>query len=55
MAATKTAKLELLQATGRAGSDAKAITDADATITANTSVYKCTVACDTVVSTDALP
>ncbi len=54
MAATKTAKIELLQATDRDGTNSKAVTDAEATLTANTLVYKATVACSSVIATDAL-
>lgn len=43
MAATKTAKIELYQATDRDGTGAKLITDQDATITANTAVDAATV------------
>ena len=44
MAATKTTKVELLQASDAAGTGAKAITDAEATVTANTLVTVATVA-----------
>lgn len=43
MAITKTSKVELLQATDNAGTGAKAITGADATITANALVTEATV------------
>lgn len=52
MAATKTTKIEILQAKDLAGTGAKAITDASATITANTKVTEATITVDTVEATN---
>ena len=54
MAVSKTAKIELLQATDRDGTSAKSISDSEATITANALVYKATVVCSSVIATDTL-
>lgn len=54
MAATKTTKVELLQATTAAGGGAKAITSADATITANTLVTRALVALASVGTGDTV-
>lgn len=55
MAATKTAKIELLQATDSAGTGAKAIgTGISATVTANTLVHKATVALAAAANTDTV-
>lgn len=50
MAASKTAKIEFLQALDAAGTDAKTVTDANATITANTLVTELTIALATVTA-----
>lgn len=54
MAATKTTKIEILQAKDTAGTDVKAITGAEATITANTKVTAATLTCATVIATNAV-
>jgi propanediol dehydratase small subunit len=54
MAATKTTKIELLQAKDADGTDAKAIEGADATITANIAVTEATLTCATVLATQAV-
>jgi len=54
IAATKTVVLELLQATDRDGTGAKAITGASATITANTLVTVATVDLTSVANTDVV-
>lgn len=54
MAATKTTKIELLQAKDAAGTDAKAIANASATITANTLVTELTLTLATVVAADTV-
>jgi hypothetical protein len=54
MAATKTTKIEILQAKDAAGTGAKAITDAAATITANTVVTEATLTCASVIATNAV-
>jgi hypothetical protein len=54
MAATKTTKVELLQATDAAGTGAKAITDAEAEVTANTLVHEATVALGSAAATDVV-
>lgn len=54
MAATKTTKIELLQAKDAAGTGAKAITGAEATITANIAVTEVTLTCATVLATQAV-
>lgn len=54
MAATKTTKIELLQATDASGTGAKAIAGAEATITANTSVTAATLTLATVLATHAV-
>lgn len=51
MAATKTTKVEFLQAKDAAGTGAKAVTGAEATITANTNVTVATLTCATVLAT----
>lgn len=51
MAATKTTKIELLQAKDAAGTGAKAITGAEATITANTAVTEATLTLASVLNT----
>jgi len=52
--ATKSWKLELLEATDNAGTGAAAITSATATGTANTKVKKATVALDSAANTDTV-
>jgi hypothetical protein len=52
MAATKTAKIEVLQAKDAAGTDAKAVTDASAEITANALVTEATIALAAAAATD---
>lgn len=52
MAATKTTKLEVLQAKDAAGTDSKAVTSAEATITANTLVTEATIALAAAAATD---
>lgn len=52
MAAGKTTKIEILQAKDAAGTDAKAIADAAATITANTLVTEATIALAAAAATD---
>jgi hypothetical protein len=52
MAVTKTAKLEILQAKDAAGTDAKAVTGAEATITANVAVTEATIALASAAATD---
>lgn len=54
MAATKTAKIEVYEASDLDGTDAALVTDGDATITANTLVTEATVTCASVISTDVL-
>lgn len=54
MAATKTTKIEILQAKDAAGTGAKAITGAEATITANTAVTEATLTCASVLATEAV-
>lgn len=54
LAATKTAKIEFLQATDLAGTSAKAITGAEATVTANTKVAACTLTLASVANGDAI-
>lgn len=54
MAAGKTTKIEVLQAKDAAGTDAKAIDGAEATITANTAVTEATLTCASVIATNAV-
>ncbi|MBO8183767.1 MAG: hypothetical protein H0Z28_13425 [Archaeoglobus sp.] len=54
MAAGKTTKIELLQAKDADGTDAKAIANADATITANTAVTEATIDLSLVANTDVV-
>ncbi len=54
MAATKTTKIELLQAKDAEATDAKAITSASATVTANTLVTEATVELASVANTDVV-
>lgn len=55
MAATKTAKIEFLQATDAAGTGAKAIDPVcEATITANAAVTECTIDLTSVANTDTV-
>lgn len=54
MAATKTTKIEILQAKDAGGTGAKPITGAEATITANTEVTSATLTCATVIANDAV-
>ena len=54
MAATKTTKIELLQAKDAAGTGSKAITDAEATITANALVTEMTVTLATFLATGTI-
>lgn len=54
MAATKTTKIELLQATDAAGTGAKAIAGAEATVTANTKVTVATLTLATVLAGQAV-
>jgi hypothetical protein len=54
MAVDKTAKVEFLQATDAAGTSAKAVTGAEATLTANTGVTVATLTLATVLNTQAV-
>ncbi len=54
MVATKTTKIEILQAKDADGTGAKAIANAEATITANTAVTGATLTCANVVATNAV-
>lgn len=54
MAATKTSKVELLQATDKEGTGAKAITGANAEITANSLVTEATIALAAAAQTDVV-
>lgn len=54
MAATKTTKIEMLQATDINGTGAKAVTNAEATITANTNVDVATIDLTNVANTDKI-
>ncbi len=54
MAATKTAKIEFLQAKDVAGTGAKAVTGAEKTVTANTEVIEATVALATFLATGTI-
>lgn len=54
MAATKNTKVEFLQATDNAGTGSKAITNAEATITANTSVTELTITLATVLAGETI-
>ncbi|MCC6696304.1 MAG: hypothetical protein IT365_11795 [Candidatus Hydrogenedentes bacterium] len=54
MAATKTAQLQIMEATDEAGTGGQAITAAVATITANAAVKKATVALASVLNTQTL-
>lgn len=54
MAATKTTKIELLQATDELGSGSKAITGAEATVTANAAVTEATLALSSVQAADSV-
>lgn len=54
MAATKTAKIEIYEATSASGGGAQLLTAASATITANTAVTKATVALGTVLNGDTV-
>lgn len=54
LAATKTAKVEIFEATDAAGTGAQLITGATATVTANTAVTEMTIALATVLAADAI-
>lgn len=54
MAATKTAKIEFLQAKDTSGTDAKAVTSAEKTVTANTEVVEATVTLSTFLATGTI-
>lgn len=54
MAKTKTTKIELLQATNAAAGSAKAVSGAEATITANTLVTELTITLATVLNTETI-
>ena len=54
MAATKTSKIEFLQATDADGTSSKAITNASGTITANTNVTELTITLATVLATETI-
>lgn len=54
MAATKTSKVEFLQATDELGSGSKAVASSAATVTANTLVTEATLALATVLAADAV-
>lgn len=54
MAATKTTKIEILQAKDLEGTGAKAVTGAEATITANTAVTEATLTCANVQATEGV-
>jgi len=54
MAATKTTRIEILQAKDANGTGAKAITDAEATITANTAVTAATLTLSSVQANDTV-
>lgn len=54
MAATKTSKVEFLQAKDADGTDSKAVTGAEATVTANVLVTKATVDLTSVANTDVV-
>lgn len=54
MAKTKTTKIELLQATDAAAGSAKAVSGAEATITANTLVTELTITLATVLNTETI-
>ncbi|MCK4413975.1 MAG: hypothetical protein KAY32_10540 [Candidatus Eisenbacteria sp.] len=54
MAKTKTTKIEFLQAIDQAGTSAKAISTAEATITANALVTELTITCATVLNTETV-
>lgn len=54
MAATKTTKVEFVQATDASGTGAKAVTGAEASVTANTAVTAATLTCASVVAGNAV-
>jgi len=54
MAATKTAKIELLQATDAAGTGAKAVTGAEKTVTANAEVIEANITLATFLATGTI-
>lgn len=54
LAATKTCKVEVLQATDGSGSDSKAVSSKSATVTANTKVIEATVALASAAATDTV-